>query len=182
MALPQRHSNNYCKFVDETPNLMKPNELERLLKSHGPALQLYAQQWANSPEDCVQQAFISLATTTEEPDNPVAWLFRVVRNRAISQTRTRLRRAKRETEVGLETEVCFQANLNHELDPSELSHAMACLDESTREIVIARIWGQLSFEEIASLVECSSSSAHRKYNAGLNELRKTLGLTWLIKN
>lgn len=161
---------------------MTPIELERLLNQHGAALQLYARQWADSPEDCVQQAFIDLATSSETPSNPVAWLFRVVRNRAISQMRSRIRRRERETDVAITSQDLFQQNMHNELDPEKLSQAIQSLHDTVREIVVARIWGQLSFEEIGVLVDCSSSTAHRRYSTGLNELRKTLGLTWLIKN
>ncbi len=160
---------------------MTPDELEQLLNLHGAALQLYARQWADSPEDCVQQAFIDLATNANVPDNPVAWLFRVVRNRAISQLRIHTRRRERETNVAQESHSLFPKNLNNEMDSEQLSLAIQSLDATVREIVVAKIWGQLSFEEIGALVDCSSSTAHRKYSVGLDELRKTLGLTWLIK-
>lgn len=161
---------------------MQPDELERLLTTHGSALQLYARQWAESPEDCVQQAFIKLATTKVEPENPTAWLFKVVRNQAISQMRTRLRRQNREAQASMAKAHWFQTNENNQLDPDRLSLAINSLDETTREVIIAKIWGQLNFEEIGDLVGCSSSTAHRRYVAGLNDLRERLGLTWLIQN
>lgn len=161
---------------------MQPDELERLLNTHGAALQMYARQWAESPEDCVQQAFIELATANSAPKKPVAWLFKVVRNQAISQMRTRLRRQNREAKASLEKAPLFQPNQDNELDPDKLTRAMKELEESTREVVVARIWGQLNFEEIGELVGCSSSTAHRKYMNGLNDLRERLGLTWLIEN
>lgn len=160
---------------------MNPEDLERLLNSHGPALQLYARQWADSPEDCVQQAFIALATADPVPDNPQAWLFRVVRNRAISQRRSLIRRRKHESNATRNL-TWFQDNVQQEVDSSELARALEALDATEGEIIVARIWGQLSFEEIGDLVGTSSSTAHRKYVTGLNELRKLLGLTWLIKN
>ena len=41
-----------------------------------------------------------------------------------------------------------------------------------REIVIARIWGDLSFEQIAELVERSPSFVYRRYQHTLSELEK----------
>lgn len=161
---------------------MQPDELERLLKTHGSALQMYARQWAECPEDCVQQAFIELATTRVTPQNPAAWLFKVVRNQAISQMRTQLRRRKRETKVALANRQMFQPSTGNQLDPEKLGQAIEGLEDVIREVVVARIWGQLNFEEIGELVGCSSSTAHRRYLDGLNHLRKKLGLTWLIKN
>ena len=36
-----------------------------------------------------------------------------------------------------------------------------------REIVVARIWGDLPFDEIAELVDVSTSTAHRRYQKAL---------------
>jgi RNA polymerase sigma-70 factor (ECF subfamily) len=37
------------------------------------------------------------------------------------------------------------------------------------------LWGGLTFEEVAEIAGCSSSTAHRRYRAGLAHLRETLG-------
>jgi DNA-directed RNA polymerase specialized sigma24 family protein len=39
-----------------------------------------------------------------------------------------------------------------------------------REIVVARIWGELPFDRIAELVEISTSAAHRRYQRALSRL------------
>jgi RNA polymerase sigma-70 factor (ECF subfamily) len=41
-------------------------------------------------------------------------------------------------------------------------------------VVVARTWGGLGFEQIAELVGCSTSTAHRRYVAGLAALRERL--------
>ncbi len=73
---------------------MEAARLGRLIDSQAAALTLYARQWCAAPEDAVQEAFVRLAGTT--PDDPVAWLFRVVRNGAISAGRSERRRKRRE--------------------------------------------------------------------------------------
>src|SRR5437773_1965365 len=42
--------------------------------------------------------------------------------------------------------------------------------------VVAHLWGGLTFEEVAQLAGCSSSTAHRWYLAGLAALRERLGV------
>ena len=44
-----------------------------------------------------------------------------------------------------------------------------------REVMIAHLWGGLTFEEIADVMSTSSSSAHRLYSKGLTALRVLLG-------
>ena len=58
--------------------------LGRLVDRHAAALELYARQWCDTPEDVVQEAFLKLAGQRPLPDKPAAWLFRVVRNGALN--------------------------------------------------------------------------------------------------
>ncbi len=48
------------------------------------------------------------------------------------------------------------------------------LSTSLREVVALRIWGELSFEEIANLQETSKSTAHARYSQALEQLRLEL--------
>jgi hypothetical protein len=66
-------------------NSVTPELLGCLLDEHGGALALYAVQWTDAADDCVQEALIELARQPAVPASPVGWLYRVVRNRAISQ-------------------------------------------------------------------------------------------------
>src|SRR5262249_19225864 len=62
------------------PENLSPEEKARriaaLLTEQGPALALYAAQWADNPDDCVQEGLIRLARQATWPDNEVAWLYR----------------------------------------------------------------------------------------------------------
>ncbi len=41
-------------------------------------------------------------------------------------------------------------------------------------MIVAHLWGGLTFEQIAELAGCSPSTAHRRYVAGLANLRERL--------
>jgi RNA polymerase sigma-70 factor (ECF subfamily) len=153
-----------------------PELLGCLLDEHGGALALYAAQWTDAADDCVQEALIELAGQPELPANPVAWLYRVVRNRAISQFRASRRREQRE-ELASRLRPATQRASEPEVDAAELAAALDSLDEPLREAVVARTWGGLGFEQIAELAGCSVSTAHRRYEAGLAALRERLQLT-----
>ena len=75
---------------------MDPDLLGNLLDQHATALELFARQWCDVPEDVVQDAFLKLAAQ-RVPDNPAAWLFRVVRNGAIDAGQVARRRKRYET-------------------------------------------------------------------------------------
>jgi RNA polymerase sigma-70 factor (ECF subfamily) len=141
-----------------------------LLDQHGAALALYAAQWSPTPDDCVQEALIELARTRPLPDQPVAWVYRVVKCRALNSARAQRRRTQRE-----------QAAWTSRLTPltsrtdGERAELLDVLDQLTielREIVVLKVWGNLTFAEIAAVVDCSASTIHRQYQAALETLRE----------
>jgi RNA polymerase sigma factor (sigma-70 family) len=149
-----------------------PELLGRLLDEQGGALALYAAQWTENADDCVQEALIELAKQPRTPASLVAWLYRVVRNRAISQFRSSRRRERREQLA--QRLRCRESEALAELESEQLAAAIALLPDEIREAVVARTWGGLNFEQIAELAGCSTSTAHRRYEAGLAALREQL--------
>ncbi|HTN75532.1 MAG TPA: RNA polymerase sigma factor, partial [Pirellulaceae bacterium] len=112
----------------------------------------------------------------------VGWLYRVVRNRAISQARASGRRRKYEAAAAAQLSTWFEPSSGSALDAAAASSALQGLPEGHREVIVARIWGGLSFEQISELAGVSVSTAHRRYYEGLAQLRDKLGLSWLTKN
>ena len=148
--------------------------LGRLLDEQGGALALFAAGWTDAADDCVQEALIELARQRPVPDSPVAWLFRVVRNRAISRARSARRRERHESLVGRLRLQVSEGRTADGREPEDVAVALESLAPELREVVVARTWGGLGFEQIAALVGCSTSTAHRRYEAGLVALRERL--------
>jgi RNA polymerase sigma factor (sigma-70 family) len=151
---------------------VEPEVLGRLYLQHAPALRLYARQWPGSGEDLVQEAFVKLAQQSPPPERVLPWLYRVVRNAALSANRTALRRRRREGKAS-NPEAWF-ASVDDQLDAQVAAQRLAGLALELREVVVARLWGGLTFEEIAQLVGCSLPTAHRRYQTALAELRERL--------
>jgi RNA polymerase sigma factor (sigma-70 family) len=153
--------------------------LGSLLDEHGGALALYAAQWTENADDCVQEALLKLANQSSIPENPVAWMFRAVRNFAINQFRAARRRERREAmaeRLRLRYAEVTRSTNDGDEGPSstELVAALDSLPDEQKEVIIARIWGGLGFEQVAELAGCSTSTAHRRYEAGLSTLRQRL--------
>jgi RNA polymerase sigma-70 factor (ECF subfamily) len=153
---------------------MTPRELGDLISRHGPALALYARQWCANPEDVVQDAFLKLYGLRVPPDDPPAWLFRVVRNQAIDATRMDRRRQRREAKA--RPQRWFVEPDIDGLDAERATAALERLPAELRETVVARLWGGLTFEQIAAVSGGSASSAFRRYEAAIAALRESLGL------
>jgi RNA polymerase sigma factor (sigma-70 family) len=157
-----------------------PEHLGRLFDEHAVALVFYARQWSDAPEDIVQDAFVKLARQSTRPDRIVAWLYRVVRNEAIATARSTRRRTRREASVATGG-ACFAATD----DRIDAAHATRLLDElepESREVIVARLWGGLTFDEIARLQGCSLTTAHRRYQTGMTRLHERLERPWTPRN
>lgn len=158
-----------------------PELLERLLAEHGAALELFAMQWTHAPDDCVQDAFLQLVRQRKPPKAIVPWLYRVVRNRAISMRRMTARRRRHESAAATDDAAWFEPAQGAAVDKEDVVKALQALDDPFREVVVARIWGELSFEQIAEVVGTSISTAHRRYEAALRQVRERLGLSCRTK-
>ncbi len=151
-----------------------PELLAALVERHAAALELYACQWCACPEDCVQEALIELAACERRPENPVAWLYRAVRCRAINASRAQRRRRRHEARAAADRPVVLVAPAGETLDAKQVAAAVESLPGEEREVVVARLWGQLSFREIGDVTGTSESTAHRHYRSALVRLREKM--------
>ena len=155
---------------------MGPDQLAELVDRYAAALVLYARQWCASPEDVVQTAFLKLVSVRTPPDNLLPWLYRVVRNGAIDASRAARRRHRYEAAAADTAPKWFAPSYDPTgLDARAAAAALADLPAETREIMVAHLWGGLTFEQIAEAVGSSAATCYRRYAAGLEVLRQKLG-------
>src|SRR5690348_8574347 len=134
---------------------MLASELERLaaiVNRRAAALALYARQWLideASAEDVVQEALAALLTERRSPDDPVAWMFRAVRNAAIDQVRSASRRRRREQAAAEARPEWFEPCHEAAIDARIAESALRQLPDTDRQIVVLRIWGGLGWAQIA---------------------------------
>jgi RNA polymerase sigma-70 factor (ECF subfamily) len=156
-----------------------PEQLGSLLARHAAALRLFAAQYLrgtadDAADDVVQEALVQLARRRDLPDDPAAWLFRVVRNGALTTRRSAERRRRHEQSAVAGRAEWFEPSVEARLDAAAAATALAELPDDVRETVVAHLWGGLTFEQIAEVVGTSSSTAHRRYEQGLAVLRQRL--------
>ncbi len=128
-------------------------------------------------EDCVQEAFIRLARQESVIKSPSAWLMKAVRNAAIDAVRTEQRRTSREQAVAREqpqwlAPVESSETADHSTD--DIQRALEQLEDTTRDIVIAHLWNNMTFRQIAESLEASHATVHRKYETGLQRIRQLM--------
>ena len=156
---------------------MTASQLTEWIDAHAAALTLFARQQCADPEAVVQDAFCKLARSRHDSIDSVAWLYQVVRNGAIDAGKAERRRRKRESERA-KPEVWFDETTLDGFDADEAVQALAALPTEQREVIVLRIWSGLTLEQIAFACDCSISSVHRRYEAGLQTLRERLGAPW----
>ncbi|MEX0642233.1 MAG: sigma-70 family RNA polymerase sigma factor [Pirellulales bacterium] len=149
--------------------------LGRLLDELGPPLTLYAAQWTDAADDCVQEALVELAGQPRVPDNLRAWLYRVVKHRALNAARGARRRRDRETRAATgRLAAADESAAFDRWDAITVVEALDRLESAEREVVVMRIWGSLTYKEIAIAISISTSTAHRHFERALEKLRHVL--------
>jgi RNA polymerase sigma-70 factor (ECF subfamily) len=152
------------------------DRLTQLVAERAAALALYARQWldAASAEDVVQEALTALLVERRPPDDPIAWMYRAVRNAAIDYARASSRRRRREQAVAKTRGDWFVARPDSLIDAQTAEQALRGLSAEYRQIVVLRIWGELGFAQIAEIVQLSVSTVHERYGAALKQMRNAL--------
>lgn len=149
------------------------------LHRHGPALLLYARQWAPTlvdAEDLLQEAFVRFWQSRRSPEDPRPYLFACVRNCGIDGARARGARKKHERLAGTrqQHEVWFEARLERKETYETVQSALSRLPAEQREVVVLKIWGELTFEQIGRTMESSPNTAASRYRYALENLQRDL--------
>ena len=142
-----------------------------------PGLLLFARQWVRSAadaEDIVQDAFVKFWRRNHNVQNR-ALLYATVRSTALDRIRRDSRRARREREAIADLEQAVEPEFWTE-DESQRALAMAMerLPNEQREVLVMKIWNELSFAEIGQALGISQNTAASRYRYALRALKKDL--------
>jgi len=157
-----------------------PEDWRDALARHGPALMLFARQWAASTadaEDAVQDGFVRFWRSRHGSRDPVPYLYACVRSAAIDLYRTNVRRRKVDSvRASPEPSSAFapsdgpeQAELAVAIDA-----ALARLPQEQREVLVMKTWGNLTFAQIAESLAISPNTAASRYRYAIERLEAAL--------
>jgi RNA polymerase sigma-70 factor (ECF subfamily) len=145
-------------------------------------LLLFARQQTRSEadaQDVVQEAVVECWQRRPEGVPPAAGIiFATIRRRAIDLGRSADRRAGREMVAAGEIPAAwFDGGVEERETNRLIQEAMSKLPDNYREVVTLKVWGELTFAEIAGVLEIPANTAASRYRYGLAELRKhTIGI------
>src|SRR6058998_4012265 len=143
----------------------------------GPGLLLFARQWTRSAadaEDIVQEAFVKFWRRNHRINNR-ALLYATVRSIALDFIRRDSRRARREATAVGDTDEFIEPQFEFEDDTQRaLAEAIDFLPCEQREVLVMKIWNELTFAEIADALGISQNTAASRYRYALAALRNML--------
>jgi RNA polymerase sigma-70 factor, ECF subfamily len=148
--------------------------IEGVYLEQGPALLAYARSLlcdAAAAEDAVHQVFLKMiASRAALPLEPRPYLFRAVRNACLNRRRTTLRERAQPTPPMFVAEDGLAA-----LVP-DLERALAELPDNQREVVLLRVWGELTLQAAADVLDVPLNTVASRYRYALDKLRQRFGV------
>ena len=144
-----------------------------LYEAHAATLLLYGRALGlghAESEDVIQETFLALLKLDVPPANAKHYLVRAFRNRSINSKRGLFRRLARE----LESKRWFDTDPGE--TPRELAamETLAHLPADQKEVIVLKVWHQMTFEEIGDLLNISPHTAAGRYRYGVQKLRDRL--------
>lgn len=157
-------------------------DLERLYDDHAQALFAFLLNLTRDEDDTrdvLQEVFVKLARRAdllEGVRDKRAFLIRLAHNAAIDLMRRSGSREKHHEQFGAEAASPFAPTG----DPDEqsfraaLAKALGELPPDQRVVVHLKLWEELTFEQIATVLEIPPNTAASRYRYGLDKLRARL--------
>lgn len=170
--------------MPRSPSHVAGADLAVLYSAHAAGVRRHLQHFgasAQDMDDLVQEVFLVLHAKREQlrtikPFEP--WLREVSRRVAAGERRRAHRR--REVASGEPPETPDDARgsdraVEEDERADRLHHALSQLDEHARDLVALRELGDLSLEEVASLVEADRKTVRKRLSAAIRRLDRLLG-------
>lgn len=155
-------------------------KIEMLYRQHRPSLVLYAIAIAGErsrAQDAVQEVFMRLIEqgVARHVLDMKAYLFACVRNGLRNETKRLQRSVELDPDLSwfIPPERDFAAERN-------LRSALLSLPEEQREVTVMHIWGELTFSQIADVLDVSVNTVASRYRYALANLRETFHATALF--
>jgi RNA polymerase sigma-70 factor (ECF subfamily) len=153
------------------------------LKENGSRLYMYARQRCacrEDAEDMMQDALVRLWHYQEErgnvpPDLPLA--YSVLRFVALDHGKKQGRKQKKEKAILYlhdAEDYWLDSSVEDDDEAEILRQAVNALGEKLREVVTLKIWGGLTFQEIAESMAISPNTAASRYRYALEQLERKL--------
>lgn len=162
-------------MVNQTKQM---SALEKVIQQDGKGLMAYALTVTNNTqdaEDAIQDALSRvLGRRLDYIENLRAYVYKSVRGAALNNLRGRIRRQRREKETAPSPACVFQEPASRREEITALNQALTLLSQEQQEVVILKIWGGLSFSQIADVVGSTRDTAASRYRYAVTTLKREM--------
>jgi RNA polymerase sigma-70 factor (ECF subfamily) len=125
-------------------------------------------------EDAVQEAFCRLFRLDRRPRHPKAYVFRAVMNAARDQVRRAPPASAGVGDLIFDPSPGPSAAVEEQELRRQIARALLMLSDDERETIVQRIYGGLTFREIARVREAPMGTVAAWYRRGLEKLKRRL--------
>lgn len=151
------------------------------MNEHSEKLLLFARQQTSTledAEDVLQESLVKVwkeAVARKPGDGDLKNLaYTIIRRTAINLARSHQRRTRREHTAFKDQDAWF------ETDPSQMEFAthiqthLDRMDQKYRDVIVLRIWSELTYAEIARILDTNINSVSSLYRYGLQKLKESI--------
>jgi RNA polymerase sigma-70 factor, ECF subfamily len=122
----------------------------------------------SAAEDVVHDALLSVADSDSKPDNLKAYLFTSVRNKALHRNKYERRYEQQDHEF-LQLSHC---SAEHKVLVNQVMKHINDLDANQQQTLIMKLFGNMTFAEIAIITDNSQNTVASWYRRGLSQLQE----------
>jgi RNA polymerase sigma-70 factor (ECF subfamily) len=175
--LPARLSYHRDRIVH--PDRTDAAEIESLYRQHGAALLLFAAAITGErsrAQDALHHVFLKLIEdgNLRQALDKKAYLFACVRNAILNDAKVRNRHTRLDPDSVRFDSAWFTPPERDYAAEHNLRRALTILPGDQRAVIVLHIWGELTFAQIADLLEISANTAASRYRYALAKLRETM--------
>lgn len=109
-----------------------------------------------------------------------AWLYQIARNTVIDHYRSSKEFINIDDAWDIEVNVSSAAHLDQQATLTEVKKYISKLSSEQRDIVIMRIWGEMSYQEIAQVLGKTEAACKMSFSRTISKIRSEKGLASLL--
>ncbi len=137
-----------------------------------------------SAEDLTSQTFLKALekfdSFNENKGGFKAWIYQIARNALVDHYRSNKPTRDLETAFDLAGEEDVEEAVKRSENRERVQKALACLNEQQRDLVMLRLWDELSFKEISEFLGKTEASIKMMFYRALQDVEKQLLLLTLV--
>lgn len=125
-------------------------------------------------EDLTSEIFLKVFQNWQDGQSD-AWVFTIARNQVIDFYRSRRDMINIESVFDLSDDQDIELGIDHKQKVEKIRSQLSSLTPLQRQIVIMRVWDELSYQEIADILEKNEGAIKMTFSRSIKTLKENIG-------